>query len=113
MTTNPARSEMFNKPLGDDLRHDLIRVVHALAALVSERIGKRRGEVVRVGGRQHIAGIGHAFTLAERRERNKNGGERKPRSREGRCGAAMRANVLIGEAPPARSEHGSAVARRQ
>jgi hypothetical protein len=33
-----------------------------------------------------------------------------PRTWEERCGAAMRANVVIGEAPPARSEHGSGVA---
>jgi hypothetical protein len=29
--------QVLRKALGDDLRHDLIRVAHALAALVSER----------------------------------------------------------------------------
>ena len=32
MTTKPGSLKVLNKPLGDDLRHDLIGVVDALAA---------------------------------------------------------------------------------
>jgi hypothetical protein len=35
---------MLHKSLGDDLSHDLIGVVDALAAPVSKRIGKRRAK---------------------------------------------------------------------
>ena len=62
---------MLHKALGDDLGHDLIRVVDALAALVSERVGERRGKVGRVGGRE-LVGVGHRQTIVEERERSKN-----------------------------------------
>ena len=43
-----ARSlQMLDKPLGDDLRHDLIRVVDALAALVAQGEGQRGRQVGR------------------------------------------------------------------
>jgi Rap1a immunity proteins len=42
---------VLHKPLGDDLRHDLICIVDALAALVSERMSERCGKVGRVGAR--------------------------------------------------------------
>ena len=45
--------------LGDDLRHDLIGVVNALAALVSERVGERRGQVGRVRGNERVGGGHH------------------------------------------------------
>lgn len=50
--------QVLHKPLGHDLRHDLICVVDALAALVSERIGKCAGEVGGFGGCQSVQ-IGH------------------------------------------------------
>ena len=63
--------QVLHKALGDDLRHDLVGVVDALAALVSKRIGQRRGQVGRVGGRE-LVGVGHRRTIAEARERSKN-----------------------------------------
>ena len=50
MNTNPARSKCSTKPLGDDLGHDLIRVVDALPALEAQREGDRIGEVGRGAG---------------------------------------------------------------
>jgi hypothetical protein len=41
---------MLNQTLGDDLRHDLVRVVNALAALEAQRKGEGRGEVLGIGG---------------------------------------------------------------
>ena len=41
---------MLDKALGDDLRHDLVGVVDALATLESEREGQRVGDVGRVAG---------------------------------------------------------------
>src|SRR5208337_1162923 len=63
--------KVLHEPLGDDLRHDLVGVVHALAALVAQREGERRGKVARVGGGELVA-VGHRRTIAERRERSKN-----------------------------------------
>ena len=47
---------MLNEALRHDLGHELVGVVNALAALVSERIGERRGKVARVGGVSLSAG---------------------------------------------------------
>src|SRR5208283_5386646 len=63
--------QVLHKALGDDRRHDLVRVVDALASLVSERVGERRGKVGRVGGRE-LVGIGHRRTMVEERERSNN-----------------------------------------
>ena len=63
--------QMLHKALGDDLGNDLVSVVDALAALVSEREGERRGKVGRVGGRE-LVGVGHRRTIVEERERSKN-----------------------------------------
>ena len=46
---------MLDKALGDDLRHDLVGVVDALATLESEREGERVGDVGRVGGRELVS----------------------------------------------------------
>ncbi len=62
---------MLDKPLGDDLRHDFVGVVDALAALKPQGERQRVGEVGYVGGRQLI-GVGHANRIAARIERNKN-----------------------------------------
>ena len=62
---------MLDKPLGDDLGHDLIRIVDALAALVAQGEGERRSEVARVGGRE-LVGAGHGRTIAYASERSKN-----------------------------------------
>ena len=47
ITTKPARSKMPDKALRDDLRHDLVGVVDALATLQAQRIGQRVGDVGR------------------------------------------------------------------
>src|SRR5208283_495191 len=67
----PSPLKMLNKPLSDDLGHDLVRVVDALPALEAQREGDRIGEVGRVGGRE-LVGVGHAGRIASGRERNKN-----------------------------------------
>ena len=43
---------MLDEALGDNLRHDLIGVVDALAALKAEREGQGFCELARVGGRE-------------------------------------------------------------
>ena len=61
---------MLHEPLGDDLRHDLVCVVDALAALEPQRKGERRREVGRVGG-----GELSASGMAARIEQTKNKSE--------------------------------------
>jgi Rap1a immunity proteins len=56
----------------DNLRHDLICIVDALAALKAKCEGERRGEVGRVGGGKLVGGVRHRPTIAEARERSKN-----------------------------------------
>jgi hypothetical protein len=63
---------MFHKSCGHDLGHDPIGVVDALAALVSQRIGERGGEVGRIGGRKLVGGAWHWRTIAVTNERIKN-----------------------------------------
>lgn len=46
---------MLHKPLRDHLGHDLMGVVDALAALVSERIGERVRQIRRIGGREQVS----------------------------------------------------------
>ena len=52
--------QMLNKPLGDDLGHDLVGVVDPIPAVVAERKRQRRGEVARACGRQLVGGVRHA-----------------------------------------------------
>jgi hypothetical protein len=61
---------MLDKALGDDLRHDLVGVVDALATLEAERKGERVGKVGWIGGREPVSM--HGGRIAERTERNKN-----------------------------------------
>ena len=62
---------MLDKPPGDDLGHDLVRVVDALAAVKAQCEGERAGQVGRVGGRE-LVGVEHRWTIAGNRERGKN-----------------------------------------
>jgi len=71
MTDEAGALKRLHNALGDDLGHDLVGVVDALAALVSKRIGELRGQVGRIGGRE-LVGVGHRRTIAEVRERSKN-----------------------------------------
>ena len=61
---------MLDRALGDDLRHDFVGVVDALATLEAEREGERVGDVGWVGGRELVSM--HGSRIAERSERNKN-----------------------------------------
>ena len=60
----------LDQPLGDDLRHDLVSVVNALAAGEAQRKGKRGGNVGRVGGREFV-GVGHGGNLGRSGFENK------------------------------------------
>ena len=62
---------MLDKALGDDLRHDLVGVVDALATLESEREGERVGDVGKVGGREVVScmAAGPMGILASRTKR--------------------------------------------
>jgi hypothetical protein len=62
--------QVLHKPAGDDLRHKVIGVGDALAALISKRIGERDGRVQRVSEREP-GGVGHYRTIAEAREQSK------------------------------------------
>ncbi len=61
--------QVLHKPLGDDLRHDLVCVVDALAALESQRKGQRRREVGRVGGRERF-GVGHVDRIEQTKNKS-------------------------------------------
>jgi hypothetical protein len=69
-----ARSlKVLHKPLGDDLRHDLVGVVDSLAALEEE--GEcERGCAMSLGsaGRRTFGRVGHCARIADRLEHNKN-----------------------------------------
>jgi len=52
--------EALDKALGDDLGHELVGVVDALAALEAEREGERRGEVGGSAGVRRSVGSGIA-----------------------------------------------------
>ena len=60
--------KMLDEPPCNDLRHDLIGVVDALAAGISQRERKRSGEVAGIGGRQLV--VGHCARIADRLEHN-------------------------------------------
>ena len=68
----PGLLQVFDKPLGHDARHELARVIHALAALEPEREGQSVCQVFRRGGAQVVGRVGHRSTIAEARERIKN-----------------------------------------
>ena len=48
----PGSFKMVRKSIGDDLGHDLVRVVDALAALISQCESEGGGKVGRVGRRE-------------------------------------------------------------
>jgi hypothetical protein len=52
--------EVLHKSLRDDLGHDLVRVVDALAALISQCEGEGGGKVGRVGRREGFGRVEHA-----------------------------------------------------
>ena len=56
----PGSFKMVRKSFGDDLGHDLVRVVDALAALISQREREGGGKVGEVGGREAFRRVGHA-----------------------------------------------------
>ena len=90
---------MPDKALGDDLRHDLVGVVDALATLESEREGERVGEVGRVSESQ-LVGL-RSGSIAAPSERNKN--------RLARRGAISRTRPALKS--PALFDHRPAVLR--
>jgi hypothetical protein len=47
--------QMLHKAFGDNLRHDLVGVVDALAAFEAQRIGERVGEIAWVGRNRSAA----------------------------------------------------------
>ena len=55
--------EVLDKPPCDDLRHDLVGVVDALAAMEAQGEGERGGEIV-TRGRRKLIGVGHGLTVA-------------------------------------------------
>ena len=65
----------FNRILDPGTRRRspfLVGDVGALASLIAQCEGERRGEIRRVGGRELVGGFWHRDTIAEARERNKN-----------------------------------------
>ena len=62
-----------HKSAGDDLGHELVRVVDALAALISQSEGEGGGKVGGVGCREGFGRIGHGFRVTQRPEQDKNG----------------------------------------
>ena len=58
---------MLDDAFGDDLDHELVGVVDALAAVEAQPEGKRRGEVVWIGGARGV-GVGRGSLLEVRTE---------------------------------------------
>ena len=55
MTTNKARSlHVLDDPLGGDLRHVLVGLMHPLFAAIAQGESDCLGKVVRVGGRKLV-----------------------------------------------------------
>ncbi len=65
------RRPRLDEPLGDNLGHDLVSVVDALAAFKAQCEGKGVGKVSLVGGRELNGLFWHRRTVAGRRERDK------------------------------------------
>ena len=55
----PGAIEIFDQPVRDDARHDLVRPVRALPPVVAQCEGDRVGEVFGGGGRER-RGVVHA-----------------------------------------------------
>jgi len=68
----PGSRKMVHKSAGD-LGHDLVRVVDAPAALISQCEGEGGGKVGGVGCREGLGRAGHGFRVAQRLEQDKNG----------------------------------------
>jgi hypothetical protein len=64
--------KVLHKPLGDDLRHELVGVVDSLAALIAQGERESVGDVIGGGGREAFGRVGHQGSVAEPRERSKN-----------------------------------------
>ena len=67
---------MLHESLGDDLGHDLVGVVDALATLKSQREGEGVGEVGRIGGSE-LVGVQRAPRVAAPAEQSKNVASRR------------------------------------
>ena len=62
----PGSFKMVHKSGGDDLGHDLVRVVDALAALISQCEGEGGGKVGRVGRREGFGRLAWNKTRTDR-----------------------------------------------
>jgi hypothetical protein len=67
MRTNAGALQVLDQRPADDPGHDLVAVVDALAAPVSEPESARGSQVCRVRGRWFVGGFGHRGTIAEGR----------------------------------------------
>jgi hypothetical protein len=56
---------MLHKALGDDLGHDLIRVVDALAAVIALRERERSRDVFGVAGGKAFGCVGHSISIGD------------------------------------------------
>ena len=63
---------MLDQPLGDNLGHDFVCIVDALAALKAQCESERVGKIARIRWRQPVGWIGHTPTITQGLERNKN-----------------------------------------
>jgi len=62
--TTTRRAQVSYEPLRDDVSHEAVGVMPALAAFELKREGERRREVIRIGGRElFVAGVGHPVTI--------------------------------------------------
>src|SRR5271157_2302663 len=89
---------MLHKALGDNLGHDLVSVVDALAALKAKGKGERRGEIVGGSERERVGRVCHRRTIATTSERSKNAARiaTRPPSRFSRLDSTGRALGGVG-----------------
>ncbi len=74
---NEARSlKMLDDPLGGDLRHVLVGLMHPLFAAIAQGESDCLSKVVRVSGSERVV-VGHCARIAAEPEHSKNGGRDK------------------------------------
>src|ERR1700722_9245331 len=102
--TTTRRAQVSTDPLRDDVSHEAVGVMPALAAFKLEREGERRREVIRIGGRElFVAGVGHPMMTPPASALKSSIGAAWPRGRRGRRGQLRSSPGTRARAPRAKA----------
>jgi hypothetical protein len=101
---------MLDDSVSGDLRHVLVRLVHALSTPIAQREDYRLGQVARVGRREVVVGgIGLTLLVITGEERSKNDVQRLRKQRLlQRISDRVQPNAHSGEMARGRAEPGAA-----